>query len=190
MRVKGIARYAHLVKEYIGKNPDTGHEYPAIYGVNVLIHKSDPQCAKIIKGCKEALMNDKILNKYTLEDVTCCFVDMALDSKSPDSLNDYMCLKAKVKVGSKSGRPPAVDHKFDPIIDPGFQVDGQIINIECNFKGWYIDEDKKYITCYLNGTLVTKEKGNLPLESLSAKPSIEQMFAGIDVNNEEETPDF
>ena len=99
---------------------------------------------------------------------------MAIESPEETQLKDYMCMRA-----SNKEKPVLVDSDIQPIIDPNIQIDGNIVFIDCNPYPYDMSKANRGLTCYLNGVMVTNEKGNLPLESISSKPTASQMFADI-----------
>jgi hypothetical protein len=181
MRIKGIARYAHVLTASAAPGADTSK-----YSINILIHKSDPQCKDIMKECDEVIKNDKELSKLPYDGLRKCFKDMAVEYPEQEALKDYMVMVASIK--EEKGTLPVVDPSLQRIIDPGTQVDGKIVYIQCKPWPYSMSRTNSGLTCLLNGVLVTKEDGALPLESISSKPSIEKMFEGIET--EYDSPNF
>ena len=144
------------------------------YSINVLVHKEDPQCDAITKLCEESIGTSKDLAKLPIDSLRLCFVDMAIESPEETQLKDYMCMRA-----SNKEKPVLVDSNIQPIIDPSTQIDGNIVFIDCNPYPYNMSKANRGLTCYLNGVMVTNEKGNLPLESISSKPTASQMFADV-----------
>lgn len=173
MKVKGIARYAHVLKPSSKYNK---------YSINVLIHKEDPQCAEI-----EKIINETIANKHpskTPKNFKTCWKDLSIESPENEELLNYMCLTASPI--SSSGQPHIVDHNITPIIDPNYQIEGQYVYIEGN--PWIYDKESDGIMFILNGTMVLNEKGPIPIESISSKPTVDQMFSDVVKINPTDSP--
>jgi hypothetical protein len=147
-----------------------------MYSIDVLIHKSDPQCAEIQRSVDEAL-NNGFPNGLPHEYKT-CWKDCAIVEPENTALRDYMCLK--VSTDAEKERPPVVDFQLKPILDPGTPINGKIVWITGNlgtFLKQHVSQDG--VKVYLNGTCVTNENSPIPLESISSKPSVEQMFGDV-----------
>lgn len=167
--VKGIARYPHVMKESAAK----GSENYA-YSVQLLIHKTSEFCKEV-----QSKIDEVVNNTYPSgvpAGFNTCFKDLAIEEPNNEELRDYMVLKASVPATSK---PPVVDMNHKPIIDPSLDntLVGQYIWVSGNIACY--NKVQKGVKVYLNGVMVTGETGSIPLESISAKPSVEQLFEGV-----------
>lgn len=172
MKSKGIVRYPHLIKASAPKDTDT-----YFYSVNLLIHKSDPEVARIQK-----LMDETIANSYPKgvpANFISCFNDLAITEPENSALSNYMCLKIKSK--AEFNTPTIVDKNKQPIMNPNLdnEITGFMVWVAYGLGCWK-HAGKNGINAYLNAVLVTEEKGPIPVESISSKPSVEAMFDGID----------
>ncbi len=168
MQIKGIARYSHVLKPSSPKGSDK-----LKYSIQLLIHKSDPQCSQIQSAIDEAILNgfpqglpEKFFN---------CWNDLAINEPENEVLKDYMSLS--ISTNADRDKPPVVSTDLKPIIDPGTQIDGKIVWVVGGVNTY--DQVTKGVKVYLNGTCVTTEAGPLPLEAISSKPTVEQMFKDI-----------
>lgn len=169
MKIKGIARYAHLVKPSSPKGADK-----LKYSVQLLVHKNDPLCSEIHKAIDETFQNKWPSNKP--KNLHSCFKDCAVEEPGNTALVDYMSIKCATS--AEFDRPVLVDESFTPIIDPATQIDGQIVWVDCNI-GSYEHPLNSGVAAYLQGTLITSEKGSLPLDAITSKPSAESMFSSV-----------
>lgn len=171
MKIKGIARYPKLMKAKDYKNDGNFK-----YSVDLLIHKSDPVCQEIEKTINEVIANE--YPKGAPKGFKTCWSDLSESDNS--ALKDYMLLKVSTNIDKK---PHVVDRNNQLIVDPSIDgtITGQIVWIAGGF-GCY---PQGGIKMYLNGVLLTGETGPIPVEALSSKPSVEEMFS--DVIQEEPT---
>lgn len=180
MKSKGIVRYPHLIKPSAPKDTET-----YFYSINLLIHKSDPQIAKIQK-----LMDETIANSYPKgvpANFISCFNDLAITEPDNLDLKNYICLKVKSK--AEFNVPNVVDKNKEPIMSSNLdnELTGIIVWAAYGLGCWK-HAGKNGINAYLNAVLVTEEKGPIPVESLSSKPSVEAMFEGIDDDEPYDAP--
>jgi len=180
IKVKGIARYPHVVKASSAKDADKLQ-----YSISILIHKSDDQCMVIDKS-----LNEAILNKYPKGEPAkfgTCWKDCAIEEPQNELLKDYMSLK--LSTNADIDKPPVVDSSIQPIIDPSFdnQLAGKIVWVTGGI-GCYERGGNHGVKVYLNGTLDTGDMGDLPRESFSSKPTAEQMFSDVAVNSPSTVP--
>src|SRR5210317_937405 len=169
MKIKGIARYAHLIKPSAPKGSDK-----LKYSVQLLVHKSDTQCAEIQKAVDEMFQNKWPSNKP--KNLHSCFKDLEIEEPGNPSLADYMTLKCATS--AEFDRPILADESLEPIIDPSIQIDGQIVWVEVNI-GAYEHPLNSGVAAYLQGTMVTSEKGALPVDAITAKPSAKTLFGDV-----------
>lgn len=178
IKVKGIIRYPHLITPSAAKGSDSLN-----YSVQLLIHKSDLQCPIITKA-----MNEVTANAYPNgipKNFNNCWKDLAIEDPNNEALKDYMSLKASTKVGQIL--PSIVDEKMQPLLDPS------VDSTAAGFIGYVVGSIATYnkgsvgVKMYLNLTLVTSTFGEIPLENISSKPSIEEMLTNavdMTVNNQ------
>lgn len=169
MLIKGIARYPHLLNPSSSKNVDK-----LKYSVNLLIHKLDSKLPQLTKKINEAIANG--FPKGTPDDFYNCLTDLAVTDPTNDALKEYMCLKASSN--AEFEKPHIVDNDLNPIIDPTFRITGKCVWIDGS-PGTF-NKGSNGVSFYLNATKVTNEEGPIPSDSISSKPSIEQIFEGID----------
>lgn len=169
MKIKGIARYAHLVRPSSPIGSDKMK-----YSVQLLIHKNDTQYSEIQKIIDETFENKWPSKKP--KNLHSCFKDLAIEESENPSLSDYMSLKCATS--AEFDRPILVDENLKTIVDPSTQINGNIIWVEVNI-GSYEHPLNSGVAAYLQGTLVTSEKGSLPLDAIIAKPSAETLFKDI-----------
>jgi hypothetical protein len=170
MRVKGIARYTHLVNASAPRGTDK-----LKFSINVLVHKNDPQVPQIQAELNAAIANGfpsgMPANGHT------CWHDMAVKEPGNATLADYMCLAASTN--ASMGRPTFVNSKLEPVIDPSVDGDtnGKIVYIDAGF-GTY-NQGSVGVKAYLNGVMSTDKEGEIPFESLSSKPTANSMFGDV-----------
>jgi hypothetical protein len=169
MKIKGIARYAHLIKPSAPKGSDKFK-----YSVQLLLHKTDAQCAQIQKVIDDMFQNKWPLNKP--KNLHSCFKDLAIEEPNNPSLTDYMALKCATS--AEYDRPILADESLEPIIDPSEQIDGKIVWVDVNI-GVYEHPLNSGVAAYLQGTMVTSENGELPIDAIIAKPSAKTLFGDI-----------
>ncbi len=166
-KLKGIARYAHVITPGAPKGSDNKQ-----HSICLLIHKSDPQCA-VINAEHEAAKANGFPGGFPANG-NVCWSDCAITEPGVPALRDYMQLKTGTKV--EHGRPVMVDMGLQPIMDPAWDsnVSGKVIFVDCAFAAY--DQVSKGVKAYLNGVMDTGEVGTIPVESLSGKPTAETMF--------------
>jgi len=167
-KYKGIARYAHVITPGAPKGTDNKQ-----HSINILIHKSDPQCA-IINAEHESAKANGFPGGFPANG-NVCWTDLAITDPGAPALRDYMCLKASTK--PEYGTPVIVDAGLQPIMDPAWDsnVSGKIVYIDCSAIQAY-NKGSEGVKAYLNGVMDTGEVGAIPVESLSSKPTAETMF--------------
>lgn len=166
-KFKGIARYAHVITPGAPKGTDNKR-----HSINILIHKSDPQCA-IINAEHESAKANGFPGGFPAN-ANVCWTDLAIAEPGATALRDYMNLKTSTKV--EHGRPVLVDMALQPIMDPAWDsnVSGNIVFVDCAFQAY--GKGSSGVKAYLNGVMDTGEVGAIPVESLSSKPTAETMF--------------
>lgn len=170
LKVKGIARYPHLAKPSAPRGTEQFR-----YSVELLIHKADLQCKEVSKALDEVIKNaypSGVPSSFHF-----CFTDLAISEPDNEALRDYMSLRTSIN--ADRDRPQVVDMQMKPIIDPTIDstLSGKIIWISGGISTY--SQVTKGVKVYLNAVLVTNEMGVLPIQSISTKPSIEQMFGDI-----------
>lgn len=173
MLVTGIARYVHLINPSAPRGSDK-----LAYSINVLVHKSDPQCAQIqqqVEAQRAAGFPNGVNTQA--KDYSECWKDCAIEEPENTLIADYMSLKCSTKV--EQSKPHFVDAAVQPIISPmgDSECEGMIVNVDCNFAPF--DMLSKGVKAYLNGVRNSGEAGAIPKEALTSKPSAGQMFAGV-----------
>jgi hypothetical protein len=178
-RYKGIARYVHIMKPSAPKGSDKLR-----YAINLLIHKSDPQCAVITAEIEAAKKNGFPSGFPAGADV--CWHDLAVTEPANTAVKDYMCLKASSNV--EFDRPHFVDQSFTQFIDPmaDSNATGKVVYMD-GYIGSY-DKGSGGVKCYPNGVLVTEEVGAIPTDALSSKPDAKSMFADIGTGGTQAAP--
>jgi len=168
IKVKGIVRYPHLVQPSSAKGVDSPQ-----FSIQLLIHKSDPQCAQITKVFNEVTLNG--FPNGTPPGFLTSWKDLAITDPGNQLLKDYMCLTSSVK--ETQGRPDLIDENQQPVID--LSIDKSAIGLVAYIVSNVVTYSKGShgIKAYLNGVMLTQEKGILPVESLSSRPSVTEMFS-------------
>jgi len=175
IKVKGIARYAHLIKPSSPKGSEK-----LKYSLQVLLHKTDPQVKEIQSKIEEAIKNQWPSGKPQ-KNFHVCLKDLAVKEPENDVLKDYIAVK--IATSAEFDRPILVDQSLSAIIDPGVQITGQEVIVSAKISA-YVHALNSGVAAYLQGTCVTDTKGSLPIESLSAKPSAESMFGDVVTTNQ------
>ncbi len=170
-KVKGIARYCHIANPSAAKGTDNFK-----YSINILIHKTDPQCAEITQAFDQAKANG--FPSGFPQNANTAWDDCAIVEPGNAALKDYMCLKANTNV--ENGKPDLVDHNIQPIIDPAIDgsITGHIIWAAVSQPMTYT-QGSNGVKVYLNGVMDTNELGPIPEEALSSKPTASQMFGDV-----------
>ena len=167
IKTKGIVRYPHLITPSSAKGSDVLN-----YAVQILIHKTDPQCVTITK-----VVNEMIANSYpngVPKSFLSFWKDLAIEEPNNEPLKDYMSLKASTKVGQIM--PTITDENMQPLLDAS--VDSTATGYIAYVVGTIATYNKGSvgIKMYLNLVVLTSKFGNIPLELISSKPSIEEMY--------------
>lgn len=167
-KVQGIARYPHIVKPSAVKDTDVFK-----YSINVLIHKKDAQIAKIQQWIAETTLNT--YPKGEPKDFKSCFTDLAITSPENLALKDYMCLNTQSKAEFEA--PQVVGTDLLPVLNSNLDLEltGRVVVVAFGFGCWKY-AGKAGISAYLNAVMVSDIKGDIPLEYISSKPSIESIF--------------
>jgi hypothetical protein len=175
IKVKGIASYPKVMKSQDFKGDGNFK-----YSIDVLILKTDPQCADITNKIQEVIKNS--FPNGAPKGFKTCLKDMAVEYPEKPAFKDYMVLKASTN--ADVNKPFVVDANKEQILDPTMdsQIFGQIVWMVGNLATY--NAQSSGVKIYLNGVLATGVDGDIPLEEMSSKPSVSQMFAGI----EETTP--
>jgi hypothetical protein len=167
IKAKGVIRYPHLITPSSAKNSDT-----LSYSVQILIHKTDPQCAMITQ-----VIDDLVRKKYPNEipeGFKYCWKDMGIKDPKNSVLKNYMSLVLSTKVGQP--KPYILDENRQPIIDP--ETDSTAIG----HIGWVVGGLETYtkgsvgIKMYLNLIMVTSEFGPIAVEHLISKANPDEMY--------------
>ncbi len=87
----------------------------------------------------------------------------------------YYCLTTTAPVDKK---PEVVDTNLQPITDPGEIIAGAVVWLNLGITK-YSQEGNEGIGGWLNGVVITKEE--MPFGRLDGKPSVDQMFSGVDL---------
>lgn len=171
MRVKGVARYTHIVNPSAPKNTDKLR-----WGIHVLIHKTDPQ-VQAIQAEHDRVSAAGFPSGFPAQGDT-CWKDLAITEPENTHLKDYMCLSVQTNVEGGT-KPHFVDSNIQPIITPGAdsETDGMIVYVEAGIASYTIGSGG--IKAYLNGAMVTGEKGPIPREALTSMPDANQMFGDV-----------
>ncbi|MCP4980008.1 MAG: DUF2815 family protein [Gammaproteobacteria bacterium] len=170
MRVTGIARYAHVANPSAPKGTDNIR-----HSLNVLIAKTDPQCAMIQQEFDQVKANGFPSGMPPKADV--CWADLAVTEPGNLHVAGYMSLVCNTKV--EHGRPDIVDEALQPIIDPGIdgRMTGMIVHVDTSMLSYTLGTQG--VKAYLNGVMVTQQQGPIPKDALSSKPDARAMFGDL-----------
>lgn len=170
-RYKGIARYVHIMKP--GGPKGTDKKY---YSIDLLIHKSDPQCAAI-NAEFEAAKQNTFPSGFPAGGHS-SWHDLRVSEPENTILADYMRLKISQDV-TKGDRPPFVDQNVNPFLDPAADgnATGKIAYVTLYIGGYTVGSNG--VKAYPNGILITDEMGPIPVDAISSTPSAEKMFGDI-----------
>jgi hypothetical protein len=174
-KFKGILSFPVLTQQALANKQkrDPGAKYSAM-----LIFKPDDPQVETLKQ----IINTEVANGFPNgfpATSTVCF-DL-YERKVPES-KDYFdprfkghyVLTMSAPVASK---PDVVDASMQPILDPGEISAGAIAWVNCGISKFA--KGKQGIGGWLNGVMITNEE--MPYGRLDNKPTVEQMFGGIDV---------
>ena len=170
MRVKGIARYPHVINPSAPKGSDKQR-----FSLSILVHKSDPQCAAIHNEIEQVKQNGFPAGFPANGHV--CWKDLAVEEPNNPAVHDYMSLSANTL--ATNGRPTLVDHTLQDVIDPGVEgrMEGTVVYADVGVASF--NQVSQGVKAYLNGVMVTQEAGAIPKEALSSKPDANSMFGDI-----------
>lgn len=178
-RIKGIIRYPHPLKPYKFKeslNKPDSH----FIGVNILLHKDDPQLQYL-----ENIINEKIANSQfakTPEKVK--GKNYPIQKCKEESLSDYF--EVRIKTGISDVNLPTEKWKV-PVLGEDRKPFPESTD-EKNFIGkigYAIVNCDIYtfqsigVKFYFNGLLVTSQNGPLSFDQLSKVETIESMFEDV-----------
>ena len=168
MLIKGIISFPTLFTPKVAK----GATDPK-YSCTVLLPPNDPQIAALQAEVDAAKLNT-FPSGYTGQDE--CFAPYDVKYAGKDyydpRFSGWYLFSCSAK---QDDRPSVVDTNYTPIIDPGAVYSGMVAYVNANISGYV--KGKGGIGGWLNGVMLTAEEP--PMGRLDNKPSVEQMFAGV-----------
>lgn len=168
MLVKGILSFPNLFTPKVAK----GATDPK-YGVTVLLPPNDPQINAIHAEVEAGKLNT-FPSGYTGQDE--CFGPYDTKYAGKDyydpRFSGWYVFSSTAKADD---RPSIVDMNYTPIIDPGAVFSGMVGYVNAAISGY--TKGKGGVGGWLNGVMLTAEEP--PMGRLDNKPSVEQMFAGV-----------
>lgn len=173
LRVKGIVRYPHVVTA--SSPPDIDK---LMYSVQLLIHKSDPQIKEINNALDETTKNG--FPKGKPEGFITCFTDGINDKNTNEKIKDYMILKFST-LASMTKPGAYVGPKRSEVIDPSEEADmvGKIGYVAGGTDTYSVSINNG-VKIYLNAIWVPGQKGDIPVEFLTSKPTADEIFGDLD----------
>ena len=169
--IKGIASFPAVFTPKIPK----GSTEPK-FSIAVLIAPGDPQIA-VLQAAVEAAKAESFPSGYNGTDE--CFgpYDTMFAGKDyyDPKFSGYWVFKCSAKADD---RPAVVDENQVRIIDPGAVFPGCVVYVSAGISGY--TKGKGGIGGWLNGVMVTAEEP--PMGRLDSKPTVDQMFAGVDAS--------
>lgn len=167
--VKGIARYVHAFTP--SAPPGTTERR---YSIDVLVHKSDaeflPQAQAALEADKQATFPQGMPPRADV-----FITDLATVPGTDPRLHEYMSVRFSTR--EADGSPAIVNAQRQPVINPSELQPGDIVYVSGNTQGYTVGSQG--VKAYFNGVMLTGQKGSIPTELLSARPSAEQMFANL-----------
>lgn len=168
MLIKGIISFPTLFTPKVAK----GATDPK-YSVTVLLQPNDPQIAAIQAEVDAAKANG-FPSGYTGQDE--CFGPYDTKYAGKDYYDPRFTGWYVFSCSAKADdRPSVVDLAYTPVIDPGAVYSGMVAYVNANISAY--TKGKGGIGGWLNGVMLTVEEP--PMGRLDNKPSVEQMFAGV-----------
>lgn len=168
MLIKGILSFPTLFTPKVAK----GATDPK-YGVTVLLPPNDPQINAIHAEVEAGKLNT-FPSGYTGQDE--CFGPYDTKYAGKDyydpRFSGWYVFSSTAKADD---RPSIVDMNYTPIIDPGAVFSGMVGYVNAAISGYI--KGKGGVGGWLNGVMLTAEEP--PMGRLDNKPSVEQMFAGV-----------
>lgn len=187
---KGILHYDSLLKASSASKKGGGSYDNNTYSVSILIHKNDKKLLDLQNSFDEA-MSQYLSDSGETEAPPSfyrCFFDCSVGrgikgvngftEKSGD-LKDYWSLTLRQK--EAQGRPDCTDMNSMPVSQEKIKI-GEVIWVRGAFFSY--TDGTGGISAFLNGSLITGDKGKLPRELLSNKPTQAQGFADVDGFND------
>lgn len=178
MQIKAIISFPKL---FVAK-PAKGSTEPQ-FGAGFLFPPNDPQIAQIQAEVDAAKANT--FPKGFPASAGVCFE--AYDTKFAGKeyydprFSGWHVLSTTAKQDS---RPASVNMAGQPIMDPAKVYSGAVVYAHVGIGGYV--KGKGGVGGYLNGVMLTEEEP--PMGRLDGKPSVEQMFAGINATNQPAPP--
>lgn len=168
IKVKGIIHHQSLLNASSAIKPNGQRYEQKSYSVNILIPVNDPQFQTIQNAVDDAIKSE-FPNGQLPQGANNIW------KKRDGDLTGFMTLRLATK--EEFTRPHVVDMNANPIMSPEDIKVGDYV--------WVVGETDAYqtgsggVSCYLNGTMITGEKGNIPMKSLSSTPTAQFMFADV-----------
>ena len=166
--IQGIAQHPHL---FTPSAPQGTTERR--YSINALIHKTSPELPALIAAVEAAKV--ATFPGGMPANANTCLTDLATIGGTDPRLHDYYRLTCATK--EDQGQPSVLDAMKQPSINPNVIQPGDMVWVAGNITGYTIGNQG--VKCYLNATMATGQKGNIPTELLSARPSAEVLFANV-----------
>jgi len=172
-KTQGVMRYPHLV------TASASPEYPdnEAWGVNILVKVGTVEHSELMK-CVNQIINDDFGGTLPAG-ANNCVTALTGDLDGWVSLN----IKQPVKInsgefkGRANDRPTLVDENHQPILDDSEIQHGNIAFVAGRLQGY--TRGAGGISCYLRGTMVTNQRGELDPADLSSRPTSRDLFGGM-----------
>jgi hypothetical protein len=165
--LKGIARYPHCFTPSAPPGTDTRR-----YSIQLLVHKNDPAIQTALAAQQADITATFPAGLPPKADLF--ITDLSTVAGTDPRLQEYYNVTFSTK--EEQGQPTLVDQNYNPLINPNDVQPGDIVWVNGATLAYNVGD--KGVKCYFNGLMTTGEKGTIPVELLSSRPTAQQMFAG------------
>ena len=166
--LKGIARYPHVFTPSAPPGTTTRR-----YSIQLLVEKNDPRMQQAL-----AAQNAEIVAAFPTglpKKADVFITDLAAEEGTDPRLHGYYSVTFSTK--EEQGQPALVGPDYQPLTNPNQVQPGDIVWVNGATQAYTVGDSG--VKCYFNGLMTTGEKGAIPPELLSARPTAQKMFATV-----------
>jgi len=169
IKLKGIVRYPHIFTPSAAQGATERS-----YSIQILVDKTDVAQVTAVTNAINAAIAERYPTGLPAGART-CWNDLAVTDPTNVALAGYMALT--LRQAEAQGQPPVVDIQRQPLLDPAGIQPGDVVWVVGNTLAYTAPQQG--VKTYLNVTMATGEKGPIPIELLSSRPSVDQMLTGL-----------
>lgn len=176
MKVKGIISFPTLFTPKPVRDAQGNPTGDAKYSLQLLLPPNDPQLSAVQAEVNTASANTFPSGFPAKADKCLAPYDEKYKGKDyyDPRFSGWWVLGCTAKAEDK---PAVVDANLQPLMDPGAVFSGAVVWVHLGISGY--TKGTGGVGGWLNGVMLTNEEP--PMGRLDNKPSVEQMFSGVDV---------